>query len=78
MAGSKCLKHTHTQKHAKVIQIFCEQRLHKVNKLSDQEALEQVEEEIKSGGDGDREGQRYRFILVRWSTFHVCSYVYGT
>ena len=28
-------------------------------------SLEQVEEEIKSGGEGDREGQRYTFILVR-------------
>ena len=46
------VRHTHTRA-CQIILIFCEQRLHKVNKLSDQEALEQVEEERKGGEEGE-------------------------
>ncbi|KAL5509681.1 hypothetical protein EMCRGX_G005086 [Ephydatia muelleri] len=35
------------------LQLYADLRLHKVNKLSDQEALEQVEEERKGGEEGE-------------------------
>ena len=49
--------------HAKDIQIFCEQRLHKVNKLSDQEVLEQVEARGMVEG---REIERDKGICLFW------------